>query len=558
MPRRGHPLSDTPGAAGEATSRRGRYRARHARRRSTARKVLLGVNIAVAMALVVAISAFGYAEWRLNQIGRVHIKELTAVGHSAQSARPAGTTSGGLPMTILIVGSDSRAALKGTASANQYGSAAQVGGARSDTIILARLVPATKQISLLSIPRDLWVPIAGMGHQKINTALGVSPDLLIQTIHDQLGIDVNHYVDVDFQSFKDIASAVGGVKVYFPTPARDFYSNLVVPAAGCTSLAGDQALAFVRSREYQYYTDGYWHQEALSDLARIQRQQIFIRKMVKKAETVGLTNPITLNSIIGGVTRNLTVDDSLSVSTMISLAETFRSTNADAIQGLTLPTYAETLPGPNDVLMPEPAQDKATIDQFLAAGAPVTPPGSAAPSTTTETLPVLGSTTTTSSTTVPVSSVTLPTSYVSVRVDNGSGVPGQAGTAAAALRSAGFAVVGTGTAPSYSNPTSIVEYSSGYPESARTLAERIGGGATIEQVSGLGSTIVLITGDSYTGVLPVGSTLGVTYGTSTTTSTSTSTTSSTTSTSVPASPNTTYALPGAPAVSTADPAANCS
>ena len=532
-------MSDTkPAGAGEPT-RRGRYQARHRRKkvgpaRSTGRRILVGVNILIAVSLVASGSAFGYAEWRLHQIHRVHVRSLTAVGRDAQSAK---TVEGGKPVgaappeTILLVGSDSRAALAGTPSAGQYGSTAQVAGARSDTIILVRLVPATKQIELLSIPRDLWVPIAGMGHQKINSALGVSPDLLISTIQSQLGIDINHYMDIDFQSFKDITAAVGGVSIYFPTPVRDTEeTNFKIPAAGCVSLNGDEALAFVRSRFYQYYLDGYWQSEAASDLDRIQRQQLFIRKMVGKAERSGLGNPLTLNSIIGGITHNLTVDDSFSATTMISLAETFRSVSPSSIQGLTLPADPVTLPGPNDVLLPNVAQDKAMIAQFLSLG---DTPANAATAPT-STVPVLGSTTTTSLPRTTTS--TVAPSSVAVRVDNGSGVAGQAGRASTQLRSAGFDVVGVGTAPSYGYSTSVIEYSSYSAAQAATLQASIGGGATLKEVSGLGGTLVLITGQSFTGVTTTGPS-----------STSTTSTTVAPTTTVPATTTTTYALPGTPA-----------
>ena len=118
---------------------------------------------------------------------------------------------------------------------------------------------------------------------------------------------------------------------------------LNIPAAGCYSLKGDQALAFVRSRHYEYYQNGYWHFEAESDLARIQRQQAFIKKMIKKAEGE-FTNPLALNDIIGGVTKNLTVDSGFSPSLMLSLAKDFRSMDVAAIPNLTLPTYGYTTP----------------------------------------------------------------------------------------------------------------------------------------------------------------------------------------------------------------------
>ena len=110
-------------------------------------------------------------------------------------------------------------------------------------------------------------------------------DLLVQTVQQDLGIKINHFAVVDFSTFVQIADSIGGVYQYFPAPARDIFSNLVVAHAGCVLLKGSQALAFVRSREYQYYLNGTWQYQLVpeSDLARIQRQQAFIKLALKKA-----------------------------------------------------------------------------------------------------------------------------------------------------------------------------------------------------------------------------------------------------------------------------------
>ncbi|MGH9095242.1 MAG: LCP family protein [Acidimicrobiales bacterium] len=524
------PTTPPHGSAGHT-----RYQARHRRRSRSrrSRRILVAVNIVVAVCLLGAAGTVGYAEWRLHQIRKVRVHQLTPVGRSNQSQTVAPTPAGP-PMTFLIVGSDSRAALQGPDNA-QFGGSAATPGARSDTIILARVVPATRQVEMLSIPRDLFVPIPGLGTQRINAALGHSPDLLVQVIKQQLGIDVNHYIDVDFNTFRDISNAVGGVQVYFPTKAKDRFSGLQIAAPGCYPLQGDQALAFVRSREYQYYENGSYQFEPASDLARIQRQQIFIRGMVKKAESVGLTNPVALNGIIGGVTRHLTVDSSLSASAMVNLARTFRSINAASIPGLTLPTTPQTLGSGAEVLMPDPGQDKAVVAQFLAfgqkpAGAP--PPASA------------GGTTTSSSTSTTTTTLVAPSS-VSVQVLNGSGVAGQAGQMAAGLRRAGFHVAAVGSMSSYGTATTTIQYGPGGQAGAQTLAASIGGGTVLQEVPSLGSsTAVVVTGKSFNGVTGAGATSGGS-------APSTSASSTTSSTTVPATTTTTrYELPGTPAGST--------
>ena len=101
-----------------------------------------------------------------------------------------------------------------------------------------------------------------MGSNRINTAFDTGANLLVQTIQQDLGIPINHYVEVNFDTFRDISNAVGGVNFYFPTPAKDTYSLSTSRPPGATASKGDQALAFVRSRHYEYYQNGYWHFEA--------------------------------------------------------------------------------------------------------------------------------------------------------------------------------------------------------------------------------------------------------------------------------------------------------
>ena len=157
---------------------------------------------------------------------------------------------------------------------------------------------------------------------------------------------------------------------------------LNIPAAGCYNLTGAQALAFVRSRHYEYYQDGEWQFEAESDLARIQRQQAFIKKMIEKAETE-FTNPIAINAVIGGVTKNLTVDSGFSSGLMLSLAADFHSMSVSGIPNVTLPTYGFTTSGGAEVLGLQQPQAAQTIASFLAFGKPVPKPATTKKSTNT-------------------------------------------------------------------------------------------------------------------------------------------------------------------------------
>ncbi|MDQ1355747.1 MAG: hypothetical protein QOG44_120 [Acidimicrobiaceae bacterium] len=467
------------------------------------RRLLIGVNVVVAMMLIAAGTVYGYANWRYGQISRIVLPHLRGAN-----------TPPGAPMTILVIGSDSRASDKGT-DAKQFGSATQVGGQRSDTIMVVHVDPATTTATMMSIPRDLWVPIPGKNYsQRINTTFDTGPDLLVQTIEQDLGISIDHYVEVNFQSFRDVVNAVGGVKEYFPTPARDAYSLLNIPNAGCYSLSGDMALSFVRARHYEYKVNGRWVYESESDLARIKRQQSFIKKVIAKAQGSGLTNPLALNSIIGGVTGNLTLDKGFSQSLLLSLGKRFRSLSPDSLPTATLPTTPATVSGADVLLLQQPQAQQAVAD-FLhpnkAGASPTTTPG---PGTTSSVSPA----------------------SVRVTVLNGTGRPGEAGKAATDLQRQGFVVTSTHSANNFSYTSSVVRYLPGNEAKAQLLASAVQGNTQLQVDSSLqGADVELITGQSYTGIatVPLNGTTGPPR--------------SVTATTAPATPpTTTYELPGTP------------
>jgi LCP family protein required for cell wall assembly len=169
-------------------------------------------------------------------------------------------------LTFLVVGSDSR---EGLDDLTNFGVA---GGERSDVIMLVRL-DNEGQAQMLSIPRDLWVDIPGNGKNKINSAYSFGgPQLLIQTLKQELGVEINHYVEIDFVGFMELIDEVGGIDIFFPNPARDESSGLEVEA-GMQRLDGKQALAYARSRKYQELQDGKWVGVDANDIGRTTRQQ---------------------------------------------------------------------------------------------------------------------------------------------------------------------------------------------------------------------------------------------------------------------------------------------
>lgn len=431
--------------------------------------MLVGTNLFVALCLLAVAGAFGYVQYRFGQIDHQTVEGL----------RAGGSTPASQPFTLLVVGSDTRD-LTGSGNA-QFGTQAETPGQRSDTILLLRVVPATHQMTILSIPRDLWVPIQGMGTQRINAAFNDGPNLLVKTITSDLGIPIDHYAEVNFDTFRDITDAVGGVKFWFPTPAKDPYSLLNVPTAGCVNLTGNQALAFVRSRHYEYFENGQWNYEAESDLARIQRQQAFVKKMIKKAEGE-FTNPIALNGIIAGVTKNLTVDQGFTTGFILGLAKQMRRVDAASIPTETLPTYNEVIDGAEVLGLQQP-QAAQMIAAFNALGTTPTSNGSSG---------TAGSDTGTA----------VAPSSVAIEVANGSGVTGQAASAVAALKTVGYdATVDTTPGSGFTN--NVIRYAPDSRAAAVQLQGQLAGGASLEEEGSLTPSpynLELITGSKWNGL----------------------------------------------------------
>src|SRR5438270_3577903 len=138
--------------------RRGRHRQLRGVRRRWPRRVLITANILSAFMVLGAGGAWGYVRWRFAQIRHIAVPGIARTGHSGQSRNDGSSTP---PFTLLVIGSDTRNLGAGSSAA--FGSASDVGGQRSDSIILVRLVPKTRSLALLSIPRDTRVAVPGYG-----------------------------------------------------------------------------------------------------------------------------------------------------------------------------------------------------------------------------------------------------------------------------------------------------------------------------------------------------------------------------------------------------------
>ena len=183
------------------------------------KKVVLSLCALVVLIAAVAGGGYAYLQYRYDQINKVHIDAEVAAAN-------------GGPFTILVIGSDSRVG-EGTA----YGSASVVTGQRSDVVQLWRVTPSTKQIQILSIPRDTVVSMLGSDvsqfgtYNRINSSYNSGANQLVQTITANFGIPINHVVQVDFAGFQDSVNALGGIYLNFAYPAKDAYSGLNITDA---------------------------------------------------------------------------------------------------------------------------------------------------------------------------------------------------------------------------------------------------------------------------------------------------------------------------------------
>ncbi len=261
------------------------------------------------------------------------------------------TAASGDTVNYLIVGSDSRAGITAeTPNAGAIGPG--VAGKRSDTIIVLRVSPSGSK--MMSIPRDLWVTNAATGKPgRVNAAYNAGPANLVRTVTTNLGVPIQHYVEIDFVSFSAMVDAMGGITIDFPHPAKDGASGLNMAGTGKQLLDGPTSLAYVRSRHYTELIDGKYVTDPTSDLGRQQRQQNFIRAVLSE---VGQTrNPITGVKLVNAAAGGVRVDTELGIGDIWSLAREMSGTD------------------PATVVLPTTPARKGSADVLLLQTAPAAP-----------------------------------------------------------------------------------------------------------------------------------------------------------------------------------------
>ena len=427
--------------------------------------VLAGLLVFVAA--VGGAVGLGMVKSQVSQIPRVSVGvSLDLVGTSVDPE----SSSPSEALNFLLVGIDNAAGIDPESPIHID---RDVNTLLTDSVILVRIDPEADWVAMLSIPRDLWVPIAGKGwNERVNTARGIGgPGTLIETVSEYLGVPVHHYVEINFAGFLRIVNAVDGVPVEIAQPIRDDSLGLRIEQSGVITLDPDTALAYVRTRrpltlvqggnpanDDDWVRLGVWN-----DLERNQRQQEFMVATLKRAVEKGIRNPLTLrrvaNELLDDDNPSITLDDRITVGQLVDLGDEFRSFQVDQIERYRLPVVDATIDGKQVLLLVE--DEAQPVLEFFRAGS---------------------------------------LAGVRVRLLNGTRLGTVAGVEAD-LERAGFSVVDRGNADRFDVARTTVRYSEAAASKAETLARYLEPAPLLELVAEIeGADVEIVVGADYAGM----------------------------------------------------------
>ena len=269
-------------------------------RRPRLRLLLAFLAGLVVVLLILVIGGYFYLDGKLNR--------------SNVLASYAGQPAAGAGSNWLITGSDSRQGLT-RKQEHKYHTGIDVGGQRSDTILLLHIPGNGGPAVLVSLPRDSYVKIPAYGYNKLNAAYSFGgPKLLAETVQNNTGLRIEHYMGIGFGGLVNVVNSVGGVTMCFKHSLHDAASGVHLKK-GCQTLSGGQALSFVRVR----------HTFASQDLQREQNQRVFIKALLSKMTSPGVMfNPFSVVPAALGSVNSLSVDDGTHLNQLISVAFALR------------------------------------------------------------------------------------------------------------------------------------------------------------------------------------------------------------------------------------------
>ena len=353
----------------------------------TLARALVGVTASLAL-LVGLVTAGLTIQWvGLREIGVDD--DFHLVGPSGSPTPPPTGPCADEACNYLLLGSDSRAGLS-PEQQEQFGTDESIGGeTRADTIMLVHTDPRLQKAIVVSFPRDLWVPIPGRGHDRINTAFegGLrrgGAQVVAQTVANLTGLKIDHFLYVDLEGFRRTVTTLGGVDMCIPaynvnTPGDltgtgpdgepilvhyDEVGHIADPNSGlniepgCQRLDGDQALAYVRARHLPC--------DHIPDFARIGRQQQFLRAVVNQMLQPSMV--VRAPALVGPILENLRRDADLLPSDLVYLVGQLRGLSTGAVEFRTVPGVA-ALEGTKAVLRMDPSAQQ--IFRAIRQGRPI-------------------------------------------------------------------------------------------------------------------------------------------------------------------------------------------
>ena len=430
-------------------------RAKRERTKKRRKRITLGV-VAVCLALI--LGGVGAAWAYMNNLDKSLNKDVDSDLLNSLSV----TDSASDPFYMLLIGIDKSEQREET---NEYG-----GAYRTDSMILARIDPKDKEVTLISIPRDTQVTLGTHGTQKINAAYAFGgPSGAIEAVSQLAGVPINHYAEIDFDGFKAVVDSLGGIDVNVPMEINDDMAGGHLDA-GEQTLNGEQALILCRSRHnYDNVGDGD------GDSVRAANQRMVISTIMKQLMS---SDVATLTNTVSTLAQYITTD--YSAAGILGLAQSMMGIDVDNnVYSAQVPT---TSVYENDIwfeklntdewnkMMSRVKKGLSPTEETVvdsATGAVMSSAGSGGSGSGDD-----GSSTSTSTS---ASSSSTSLSGVKIAVKNGSGIQGCANEAASKLTPQG-AVCETGNADDYNYQKTIIVYEGNDSSQAQKIADLLGCG----------------------------------------------------------------------------------
>lgn len=305
------------------------------KKRRGLRNTLIVVGALIVLLGIAAGIAYSILSSSYDEVKRISIEQDSSLTRPEPTSVAAGEKA---PINILLLGSDSRE------TTNPFASAEDLTGFRSDAIMVAQVAPNRKDVTIVSIMRDNWVPIQGFGEAKVNAAFSYGGlPLAVNTVENFIGARIDHVALVDFQSFKGLTDAVGGVTVNNSQAFTSHHGDFPF-AEGSITLNGDEALSFVRER--YAFADG--------DYQRARNQQAYLKGLMKKilsADTLSDANK--LMDTFSALKSYLILDEKLDLPTVVGLGFDMRNVRNDNITFFTSATLGTgTSPDGQSIVLP--------------------------------------------------------------------------------------------------------------------------------------------------------------------------------------------------------------